>query len=82
MVEATKYIQTKALALEAVNGKGAYNIINASSLVPNLYDYIELTYTGSNPTTVVYKTGGASGTTVATLTLTYVSDNVTSVTRS
>ncbi len=82
MVEPKEYIQTKALALEAVNGKGAYNIINTSSLVPKLYDYISLTYTGTNPTTIVYKTGGASGTTVATLTLTYSGDDVTSVTRS
>jgi len=47
------------------------------------HDYISLTYTGSNPTTVVYKQGGASGVTVATLVMTYDgSDNVTSVTKS
>jgi hypothetical protein len=47
------------------------------------HDYIALTYTGTNLTGVVYKTGGASGTTVATLTLAYDgSDNLTSVTKS
>jgi hypothetical protein len=47
------------------------------------HDYIALTYTGTNLTGVVYKTGGSGGTTVATLTLAYDgSDNLTSVTKS
>lgn len=47
------------------------------------HNRIELTYTGANPTTIVYKQGGASGTVVATLTLTYDgNNNVLSVTRS
>ena len=47
------------------------------------HDYIALTYTGSNLTGVVYKTGGSGGTTVATLTLAYHgNDNLTSVTKS
>jgi len=38
------------------------------------HDYVALTYVGStnNISTVTYKTGGASGQTVATLTLTYI----------
>lgn len=39
------------------------------------YDYVANTYTGSNLTTVTYKTGGASGATVATLTMTYDGNN-------
>lgn len=35
------------------------------------YDYVSNTYTGSNLTQTVYKTGGATGTTVATVTMTY-----------
>jgi hypothetical protein len=47
------------------------------------HDYIALSYTGTNLTGVTYKEGGASGTTVATLTLAYDgSDNLTSVTKS
>jgi hypothetical protein len=47
------------------------------------HDYVGMSYTGSNLTGVVYKTGGASGTTVATLVLAYDgSDNLVSVTRS
>jgi hypothetical protein len=47
------------------------------------HNYISCSYTGSNLTGVVYKTGGASGTTVATLTLGYDgSGNLTSVTKS
>ena len=54
-----------------------------NSLVPSVYDYISLSYTGSNVTTVVYKNGGSGGTTVSTLTLTYDgNDNLTSVTKS
>ena len=47
------------------------------------YDYISCSYTGSNLTGIVYKTGGSGGTTVATLTLGYDgSNNLTSVTKS
>jgi hypothetical protein len=58
-----------------------------SSAIPGLntppHDHISLSYTGSNVTGVVYKTGGSSGTTVATLTLAYDSNNnLTAVTRS
>jgi hypothetical protein len=56
-------------------------IVNGLS-VPE-HDYIALSYTGSNLTGVVYKTGGSGGTTVATLVLTYDgSNNLTSVTKS
>jgi hypothetical protein len=47
------------------------------------HDYVSLTYTGTNLTTVVYKQGGVLGTTVATLTMAYdVNSNLTSVTKS
>lgn len=46
------------------------------------HDYIGLSYTGSNLTGVVYKTGGTAGTIVATLTLAYSGSNLISVTRS
>jgi hypothetical protein len=46
------------------------------------YDYMSLAYTGDNLTSVVYKTGGSGGTTVATLTLAYSGANLTSITLS
>jgi hypothetical protein len=47
------------------------------------HDYISLSYTGSNLTGVVYKTGGSGGTTVATLALAYDgSNNLISVAKS
>jgi hypothetical protein len=52
-----------------------------NSLVPKGYDYISLSYTGSNLTGVVFKTGGSGGTTVATLTLAYSGSTLTSVTK-
>lgn len=67
------------------NGDGTYSeeVFALNGLkIPN-HDYFSLSYTGSNLTGVVYKTGGSSGTTVATLTLAYDgSSNLTSVTRS
>lgn len=47
------------------------------------HDYVSLTYSGTNLSTVVYKQGGVSGTTVATLTMAYdVNNNLISVTKS
>jgi len=46
------------------------------------FDYIDLSYTGTNLTGVVYKAGGSSGIVVATLTLGYdINDNLISVTK-
>ena len=54
----------------------------SNSLVPAVYDFILLSYTGDNLTSVVFKTGGSGGATVSTLTLAYDgSDNLTSVTK-
>jgi len=63
----------------SVDADGRLNIV--SGLVPEEYDYIALSYTGDNLTTVVYKTGGSGGTTVATLTLAYTGAVLDSVTR-
>ncbi len=47
------------------------------------HDYISMSYSGSNVTGVVYKDGGASGTVVATLSLSYdVNNNLISATKS
>lgn len=47
------------------------------------HDYVSNTWTGSNLTQTVFKRGGASGKTVATLTMTYDgSGNLLTVTRS
>lgn len=58
------------------------NQINLSSgLITEKYDYISLGYTGSNLTSVIYKVGGSSGTTVATLILTYSSNILQTITK-
>ena len=49
--------------------------------VKQAWDYASLSYTGDNLTGVIYKIGGASGSTVATLTLAYSGSNLTAVTR-
>lgn len=48
----------------------------------SLYDYVSCSYTGSNLTQLVYKTGGSSGETVATITVAYDGSNrVSSITK-
>lgn len=48
-----------------------------------LHDYRSFSYSGGNLSTIAYKTGGASGTTVGILTLAYDgSGNLTSMTKS
>lgn len=67
------------------NGDGTFSdsVSTLDGLKIPQHDYVGLSYTGSNLTGVVYKTGGSGGTTVATLTLGYDgSNNLTSVTRS
>lgn len=73
----------------ATDGPGVSNLASIATntaRVPGFslpsYDYISLTYTSGNVTGVVYKSGGASGTTVATLTLAYSGSVLLSVTKS
>lgn len=57
-----------------------------SPAIPGLniptHNYISLTYTGSDLTGIVYKSGGSGGTTVATLALAYSNGLLASITRS
>lgn len=63
-------------------GAAAWPVLAINTLIPVAYDYVVLSPTGTNPTTIVYKTGGVGGATVATLTLTYdPNNNVQTVTR-
>ena len=50
------------------------SVRNIAGLNIPQHDYIDVSYVGAtnNISTVVYKEGGASGTTVATLTFTYI----------
>lgn len=76
-------VATKLVPMSDGQGMYAPAVIAFQPLSPAEYDYIALSYTGSNLTGVVYKLGGASGTTVATLALTYDgSNNLLTVTRS
>lgn len=57
--------------------------IIASSLIPKTYDFISFSPATNAPTSIVFKTGGSGGTTVATLTITYGTSgiDVSTVTR-
>ena len=76
--------------LTTPSGYGANYLTNIASPIPvasNLsipeHDYVSCSYTGSNLTGAVFKSGGSSGTTVATLVLTYDgSNNLLTVTKS
>jgi hypothetical protein len=62
-------------------------LFSAEAVTSNLsipeHDYVSCSYTGTNLTGAVFKFGGASGITVATLVLTYdVSNNLLTVTKS
>src|SRR6185437_9507362 len=50
-----------------------------NSLVPTVYDYIDLQYSGNNLTQAQFKFGGPGGTVVSTLMLVYSGNNLTSV---
>ena len=73
--------------VETADGSVAVRTLLYSGLVPDSYDYIALTYVAAGDgagevETVTFKEGGAGGTTVATLTLTYnASDEVATVTK-
>ena len=80
----TKPNYSTGLSTTTTLDAGTYSLtqITEGLSIPK-YDYISLSYTGSNLTGVVYKFGGSGGVTVATLTLTYDgSNNLTSVTKS
>ena len=67
-------------AADVAATKASAASIAGMAIPPN--DYISLSYTSGNLTGVVYKSGGASGTTVATLTLAYSGSDLISVTKS
>lgn len=75
--------QTPLVGSVTMVGDPYPSVLPVQGLEIPVHDYISLSYTGSNLTGVVYKSGGAGGTTVATLTLAYDGNsNLTSVTKS
>ena len=76
----------EALVYNATTG-AMDRMVQSIDLVPTAYDYIALTYVAAGDgageiETATFKTGGSGGTTVATLTLAYNSDNeISSVTK-
>ena len=57
-----------------VTPDNALQVTNIAGLITEAYDFIDVDYTSGNPTLITYKSGGAGGTTVATLTITYTAD--------
>lgn len=68
----------RPVAVQTVDGKDYQQMVMGIAPVP--HDYIQLGYTGTNLTSVIYKVGGSGGTTVKTLTLAYSGSTLTSVT--
>lgn len=63
----------------ATDGPGLSNLSSIAGLSIPAHDHITLSYTGTNLTGVVYRTGGSGGTTVGTLTLSYSGSNLISI---
>ena len=61
-------------------GNYKVDVLNSGFGITN-YDYVSLSYTGTNLTGVVFKLGGSNGVTMATLTLAYSGSDLTSVTK-
>lgn len=78
----------RAQAKELSDGSVAQSTVNVASFISDPYDFIALTYVTSGNgigeiETVTYRNGGAGGSIVATLTLTYdASNNLETITRS
>lgn len=53
------------------------DVNNNSSLVPFAFDYISANYSGGTTDVYTYKTGGAGGVTVATVTITWTDSTKT-----
>ena len=76
-------VQVGPQATPSATTQFAPAVVAFTPLAPVEYDYISLSYTGSNLTTVRYYLNGSGGTLQATLTLGYDgSNNLISVTRS
>jgi hypothetical protein len=76
-------------AIGFVGGDGQGRTVSPVDPLPTAFglgvpehDHIALAYTDGNLTGVTYRSGGPSGTVVATLTLGYTDGNLTSVARS
>jgi hypothetical protein len=63
------------------NGEQAVEITDGLAPAPGTYDSVVMD-PPDKPTTIAYRTGGPTGTVVATLTLVYSGDDVASITRS
>jgi hypothetical protein len=74
--------QPYGLPLVKLSGDSVASVTQLNTLIPTAYDYISLSYTGSNLTGAVFRQGGAGGAVIATLVITYDgSNNILTVTR-
>jgi hypothetical protein len=62
-------IISKAILTKQASAKTELGKLN--SLIPDEYDYIDLSYADGNLSEVIYKTGGSEGEIVSTLSLSY-----------
>jgi len=78
-------VRDNSLLYEVIKGStiDSEPLATIEGLSSPAHDFISLSYTSTNLTGVIYKTGGSGGTTVATLVLVYDgNNNLTSVTKS
>lgn len=79
MVMSNNIVDKENAKFSEVNSLTSVNTNLLNQLVSEKFDYIELSYTGTDLTKVIYKSGGVSGTIVATLTLAYSGGNLINI---
>ena len=60
-----------------LNTSGTINTKETTGLLPIVFDYISANYAGATSDVYTYKTGGSSGTTVATITVVWTDSTKT-----
>lgn len=77
-----RFLSSATDSITAFEGGAPWTTKELTGLVPKEFDYVALGYNvNGNITSAVYRTGGAGGTIVATLAITYVGDLIATVTR-
>lgn len=79
-----RYLDSVTDSVTVVQGTSPWVAKEATGMVPEIYDFVDLGYDGLNRlTSAVFKAGGGGGVLVATLAITYVgsSQRIDTVTR-
>ena len=74
-----EFIQADYLKFEKQGGQYFVKVTTNNTLISSKFDYIAMTYPTDSSEVFTYKLGGASGTVVGTVTITYTDNSKTRV---